>query len=585
MMYQWTFNGTNIPGATTATLVQTNIQFNQGGVYSVIVSNGFGAVTNSNLNLSVMPLIIKLQPQGFTTNAGTTASFSAAAVGQAPFAYQWLYSGTNLPGATKSSLALTNVQISQSGNYSILVSNAFGAVASSNAYLNVVPLSVVVQPQSQSVGVGLAATFTAAVTGQGPFSYQWRFGGADLAGETRSYLTLPSVQMAQAGTYSVVVSNKFGAVLSSDASLAAVPLYLTVQPKSQTVVRWTPATISVTAGGVPPLQYQWKLNGTNLAGATDSNLLIPSMQADKTGSYSVAVTNEYGTLISSNAFLGITSVAAWGINTSGRLSVPPGATNVVAIAAGYDHCLALRSNGTIVAWGGNDSGQATPPADLTNVVSIVAGARSSSVLKADGTSTGWGLNTSGECDAPPAFTNGVQIAGVSSHRLGLKADGTALGWGYNPYGLAECPPGLSNLVGVAAGGGHSVVLRGNGTVFAWGYDYRTNVPQDLTNVLSIAAGVTHTLALRTDGTVTAWGYNDSGQTNVPLGLTGVIAIAGGLNHSLALRIDGTVVAWGGNSVGQTNIPLGLTMLSPFRRETISISLWSGMALQLCGHRW
>jgi hypothetical protein len=85
-------------------------------------------------------------------------------------------------------------------------------------------------------------------------------------------------------------------------------------------------------------------------------------------------------------------VVAWGSNTFGQVTVPAGLTNVVAIAAGRNHNLALRNDGTVVAWGDNRFGQCNVPAGLTNVVSIVAGAAHSLALKMDGRVVAWGTN-------------------------------------------------------------------------------------------------------------------------------------------------------------------------------------------------
>lgn len=506
------------------------------------------------------PPIFPLPAVQRTVAAGRTAYFRSRAVGALPMSYQWSFYGTNLPGATNQVLAVTNVQWSKAGPYALTASNSSGVTTNGAMMLSVVPLEVAVNPNQLTVRAGSNATFTAVTVGQGPFTYQWKYAGDDLPGDTKSSLVLTNVAPAYAGIYSVAVSNSLGTVTSGNANLAVVPLFVTIQPQSQTVLRYTTANLSVTAGGMAPLRYQWKFNGTNLPGATDSVFTISSMQASNAGSYSVAITNDYMELISSNAEVRVTSVAAWGANDCGQLNVPSNATNVSAIAAGSVDGMALRNDGTVVVWGCNDAGQTNVPFGATNIVSIIGGYRRSSVLKADGTVLGWGLNSSGENNVPQSFTNGVQIAGIISHLLGLRADGTALGWGYNAYGVADVPAGLSNLVGVAAGYNHSAVLRADGTIFAWGLnaDNRTNVPPDLTNVIALACGNNHTLALRTDGTVIAWGYNTSGQTNVPLDLTNAVAIAAGWDHSLALRADGTVIAWGDNTSGQTKIPPGLT---------------------------
>src|SRR5947207_1923734 len=89
------------------------------------------------------------------------------------------------------------------------------------------------------------------------------------------------------------------------------------------------------------------------------------------------------------------TVIGWGQST-----VPAGLNNVVAIAAGGDHSLALKRNGTVVAWGWNGGGQSTVPAGLNNVVAIAAGRNHSLALKGDGTVVAWGWNVEGQSTVP-----------------------------------------------------------------------------------------------------------------------------------------------------------------------------------------
>lgn len=124
-------------------------------------------------------------------------------------------------------------------------------------------------------------------------------------------------------------------------------------------------------------------------------------------------------------------VSAWGNNASGQTNVPPGLTNVVAIAAGYSHSLALKSDGTVVAWGNNDYGQTNTPPDLFSVVAIAGGWYHSLALKSDGTVASWGAGVTnsgsapdfGQSIPPGNLTNAVAIAAGRYHSLALKADG------------------------------------------------------------------------------------------------------------------------------------------------------------------
>ena len=128
------------------------------------------------------------------------------------------------------------------------------------------------------------------------------------------------------------------------------------------------------------------------------------------------------------------TVAGWGDNSVGQLSLPAGLTDVTAISAGGTHSLALQTLGTVVGWGDNTYGQATPPAGLTDVTAISAGGFLSAEI---------------------------------GHSLALKSDGTVVGWGDNSFACQATPPGcVSSPVKISAGGAHSLVMQVNSCVQA-----------------------------------------------------------------------------------------------------------------------
>ncbi len=248
-------------------------------------------------------------PQNQSVVPGGSATFTVTAFGSSPLAYQWLRDGTNVDGATSSSLTLTNLQLADSGTtYSVIVTNGFGSDTSSNALLTVgLAPSISSQPQSQAVPVGSNVTYTVVAGGANPLYYQWRRNGANIAGATDSLLELTNVQLSAAGNYSVKITNDYGSVISSNAvlTLEAEPV-ITSQPQSQTLPAGTNVSFVVSATGTPTLRYQWRRDGTNLAGATGNSLLLVNVQPSNDGAYSVRITNAYGSVISSDATLTVT---------------------------------------------------------------------------------------------------------------------------------------------------------------------------------------------------------------------------------------------------------------------------------------
>jgi hypothetical protein len=172
LSYQWSFNGTNLNGSTGTSLTLVNVQPNQGGVYTVSITNAGGSILSSNAVLTVggAPSVTQ-QPAGQTNFAGQTATFTSASSGTPPLAYQWYFNGTNIPAATNTVLTLANLQLGQSGNYYMIVTNGLGSARSSNALLQVNPLfSFVWQPVASPkvVGVPFAVTIDALATSNSP---------------------------------------------------------------------------------------------------------------------------------------------------------------------------------------------------------------------------------------------------------------------------------------------------------------------------------------------------------------------------------------------------------------------------------
>ncbi len=166
------------------------------------------------------PPAITAQPQSQTNSIGATVSFTVTATGAAPLSYQWRHTATNVPGATASSLMLTNIQAANAGAYTVVITNLAGSVTSSNALLVITTTPVITnQPQNQTVNVGENATFTIGATGPGPLGYQWRFAGTNLPGAGEVTFTRTNARLADAGNYSVVVTNTSGSVTSEVAVL------------------------------------------------------------------------------------------------------------------------------------------------------------------------------------------------------------------------------------------------------------------------------------------------------------------------------------------------------------------------------
>lgn len=166
------------------------------------------------------PPTITNQPVSKIVNQGANATFTVGVTGATPLSYQWRFEGTNLAGATLSSYTRPNCQPAHEGDYEVVITNIAGSVTSAVASLTVnLPPYIGVQPQSLAVWRGQDAEFFVTAGGTEPFSYQWRFNGANIPGATEDNYTQANSQTNQAGNYSVIITNVAGSLTSSNALL------------------------------------------------------------------------------------------------------------------------------------------------------------------------------------------------------------------------------------------------------------------------------------------------------------------------------------------------------------------------------
>ena len=242
-----------------------------------------------------VPPTITTQPKSDTVTAGQNDTFSVAATGTAPLSYVWYKNGKAILLATSSSYILTNVQATDSGTYTVTVSNVTLLNATSNsAVLTVNPApvapSISAQPQPQTVTAGQSATFSVTASGTPTPSYQWFKNDTAIALATSSSYPLTNVKANDAGTYKVTVIN---GILPNDTSSGAVLTVnsITIQPQSDTVTVGDSVTFTATITGTPPVSYQWNKDGTPIPGATSSSYSITSVQTTDAGTYFVTESN------------------------------------------------------------------------------------------------------------------------------------------------------------------------------------------------------------------------------------------------------------------------------------------------------
>lgn len=322
LSFRWKKNGTplsnggKIFGADTRVLMITNVLRADQGDYFLTVSNSLGSVDSAAMTLTVRDPAINAQPLARTNLAGTVATFTVNAAGTPALLYRWMKDGTPLTdggkitGATTAALTIDGVLKADAGMYSVSVTNGLGGLVSSNAKLTVVDPVITNQPTSLTNISGTPAVFSVGVAGTLPINFQWRKGtsnlldGPNIIGANTPALTILSTSMSDAGTYNVRILNSVGALTSSNATLVVFdPVNILTQPLAQSVFEGVNVEFSVVATGTPVLTYQWRFEGADLPGATNTNYVILNAQLTNTGNYSVAISNIAGVVESDDAFL------------------------------------------------------------------------------------------------------------------------------------------------------------------------------------------------------------------------------------------------------------------------------------------
>jgi len=286
--------------------------------------------------------VIAAGPASQTIFRGDPVTFTVLATGTGPLHYQWKLNGNGF-GPDADRLTIDSADESYAGSYTVTVSNAVGSATSGPAVLTIKPPPVLespfitVPPMPQIVSEGDTVTFTVTATGSAPLHYHWKKDGGDVGGDADS-LTLTGVRFADAGQYSVAVSNMVGTWTSGPATLTVNPaVVITTQPAGTEVLVGDGFSLSVAAAGAAPLHYQWKRDGT-VVGADASQFAVASALPGDAGSYTVTVHNTVGSAISAAATVAVTTQPVAPAITA----QPAGQT----VSAGFGVTFSVAASGT-----------------------------------------------------------------------------------------------------------------------------------------------------------------------------------------------------------------------------------------------
>jgi alpha-tubulin suppressor-like RCC1 family protein len=499
LAYQW--QRSDDGGATFAPVAgATGSQFtlmaalgDHNAQFRVVVTNAFGSVTSSAAVLSVVaapqPPAITQHPLDVTVDAGAQASFTVAATGTAPLAYQWQrgndggMSWADIPAATQPTLTLATTAADNGARFRAVVTNSAGSATSNSALLSVNAFSA---PLGRRISGGNGHVLARMADGT---VRAWGWNNNGQLGDGTITQRLSPVQVA--GLINIVAVDagaNYSLALRSDGTVWAWGLNGAGQLGDGTLVN-KPAPVQV--------------------------LGLTRVIAIAAGGHAAYALRDDGTVMS------------WGDNGFGQLgsgvvggsarTVPApvmNLTSVVRIAAGWATPYAVRSDGTLWGWGENNQFKLLDGSNLPRslpqqiplpgnepVTAVEPGLTHVLARRTDGSLFGWGLNTSGQIGdgttllrSTPvnvlAITGSRTFAACRIHSLAaLDPNGNAFAWGSRSFGilgdgqtsgLVSTPQAVPGLTGV-------------------------------TEVGCFANSPEFSLALTTDGQVWTWGQNNLGQ--------------------------------------------------------------------------
>lgn len=343
-----------------------------------------------------------------------------------------------------------------------------------------------------------------------------------------------------------------------------VPGVVVVDPETGESTTNAPTVVVVTnTPANPSSSFQWYHNGKRVSGQTNVSFVTLDVSTNEAGFYRLVATSGASTNTQASGDVLVTvfvpvrpalpslregSVVAWGDDTFGQSRVPLGLSNVVQVAGGLAHSLALQSDGRVVAWGSNVEGQSSIPLDLTNAVAIAAGSVHSMALTRDGRVLCWGDSSRGQGNVPSLLTHAVAIAAGALHSMALDDTGRVWAWGDSSWNQTNISGKSAQRI--FAGYRLSGLIGSNGRLVTFGQP----AIADIAAATAFAPGSETHAALFRNGGLQTFGA----LSVVPAGIIPSVAIASGEHFLAALKADGTVAVWGAPGRPVTNVPIRLS---------------------------
>jgi hypothetical protein len=332
--YQWLRSGYTIPGANQSSYTLTSNDVNAKISVKASYTDGFGTQETATSPSTALVTSPNNAPKGSVSITGTSAQGQtltasntlADADGLGTISYQWQADGSNISGATSSSLLLSQAQVGKVITVVASYTDGQGTsekVSSAStakvANINDAPIGTVSISGAVTQGEALTASNNLAdVDGLGVISYQWQVDGSNISGATGSSLLLGQAQVGKA--IGVIASYTDGQGTSEKVSSSPTAKVANINDAPTGVVSISGTTIqgqTLTAyntladvDGLGVISYQWQADGSNISGATGNTFVLGQSQVGKVIGVVASYTDGQGTVekVSSSTSAKVTNI-------------------------------------------------------------------------------------------------------------------------------------------------------------------------------------------------------------------------------------------------------------------------------------
>jgi formylglycine-generating enzyme required for sulfatase activity len=295
--YTWSKDGVETVSTEDPFLLLPNAQSDQGGLYSLAISNPGGEATSGPVEIRILPrAVITSQPEGVQIMQTRPYTLSVTVEGGGELSYQWFKDGEEVVDATSNVYSVPEADFGQTGLYKVVIESELGPIESDIVSVLVTPLifapEIIAGPRSQKVDLGESVSLTVVVGGSEPFEFTWFHEGNVIDGENGPFLIIDAVAEGDLGNYTVEVKNGQGSVLFSDGALLSLrqPVVITSEPDDQRVVKGDSLALTFEIEGDPPFTIHWEKDGEIVADATEAMFEIASVSELDAGAYQLVIT-------------------------------------------------------------------------------------------------------------------------------------------------------------------------------------------------------------------------------------------------------------------------------------------------------